>query len=81
MVRVSGVVLDKFTGDPIAGALIHLDIYRTTSHSDGTFEFDVPEGTYILTASAEGYSQITRVVDVSEGTYLTVLMTPIATLL
>ncbi|MCS7365232.1 MAG: carboxypeptidase-like regulatory domain-containing protein [archaeon GB-1867-035] len=81
MVRVSGVVLDRYSGDPIPGALIHLGPYRTTSRSDGTFEFDVPEGTYILTASAEGYSQITRVVDVVEGTYLTVLMTPIVTLL
>jgi len=74
-------VLDRYSGDPIPGALIHLGPYRTTSGGDGSFSLDIPEGTYILTASAEGYSQITRVVNVSEGTYLTVLMTPVATLL
>jgi len=76
MVRVSGIVLDRFTGDPIAGALVNIGHYRTTSGSDGRFEVDVEPGTYIVMCQAEGYETTSRVVNVTTDTSVTFLLSP-----
>ena len=81
MVRVSGIVLDRFTGDPIAGALVNIGYYRTTSGSDGRFEIEVEPGRYIVMCQAEGYETTSRVVDVTTDTSITFLLTPRAKLL
>jgi len=81
MAVVRGVVMDKFTGEPIPGALINIDGFRTTSASDGTFYLEVPEGTHIINVTATNYEPVTRVVEIGDSTYLTILMTPVVRLL
>ena len=81
MVRVSGIVLDRFTGDTIAGALVNIGHYRTTSGSDGRFELEVEPGSYIVMCQAEGYETTTRVVNITGDTSITFLMTPLVRLL
>ena len=79
--KVSGIVLDKFTGDPIRGALVTIGHYRTTTNSSGRFELDVEPGSYIVLVSAEGYESATRVMDIRNPTTITFLLSPIARLL
>jgi len=77
MPRISGIVLDRFTGDPIPGALIILCGRRATSDSEGRFEFeDVPLGTCFASCYAEGYESAARVVNVTGDITLTFLLTP-----
>jgi len=77
MPRVSGIVLDRFTGDPIQGALVIICGRRTTSDSEGRFSFeDVPVGRCFASCYAEGYESAARVVDVTGDITLTFLLTP-----
>jgi len=48
-------------GDPIEGASVHLDRgsgagFHTQTLVDGSFAVDVPDGTYTVSATAEGYA-------------------------
>ncbi len=71
--QFSGRLLNSFTGEPLAGAMVQLDELRvqTTSGADGMFTFEnVPPGTYHLSVRSSGYS--------SRRTEVTVAATPAA---
>src|SRR5882757_6662754 len=58
---VKGKVLDRQTGEPLAGATVQIDngsFQRSTSvNLDGTYTFkNIPEGTYHLNVKYVGYS-------------------------
>jgi outer membrane protein OmpA-like peptidoglycan-associated protein len=58
---VKGIVKDRQTGELISGATVEIlnrvDNTRQTvmTGADGRYQFDVAEGTYVLTAKKEGY--------------------------
>ena len=55
---LSGVVLDRQTGDPLVGALVFLEGTQLgmTCDIEGRFQlFEVPSGTYVLASSMIGY--------------------------
>jgi len=76
MARISGIVLDRYTGEPIRGALITIGHYRTTSNGDGRFDISVEEKSYIAMCQAEGYETATKVIDVTGDMSITFLLTP-----
>lgn len=56
--QVSGTVRASASGDPIVGALVSLQAagLRTTTGVDGTYAFDLPNGTdLVVVAAAKGY--------------------------
>ncbi len=62
-VKLSGVVRDA-TGGDVSGAVVRVSVFEptlrleTTSGEDGSFTFWVPQGHTVLSAYAEGYSQV-----------------------
>src|SRR3989338_8272457 len=53
---ISGTVTDADTLDPIAGATVSDGTRQATTDANGDYSItDVPEGTYTVTASQEGY--------------------------
>lgn len=62
---LEGVVTNDFDASPIENATITatnqttLDIYATQSLADGSYSFDVPEGTYDLVCSRVGFDNET----------------------
>jgi len=75
---LSGEVLDRFTGNPVAGAIVNANGYRAYTGADGTFTITIPEGTYTVTVYAPGYDTETTSVTVTGDTSITILLTPIA---
>ena len=67
---ISGTVTDAGTTDPIAGATVTDGTRSATTDTNGNYTiYDVPEGTYTVTASADGYNSVSQsVVVVSEDT-------------
>jgi len=57
---ISGVVLDKGTGDPIIDAGVELVDQKKTARTDidGKYVFKVPEGTYQIRIFAAGYQAV-----------------------
>jgi len=74
---LSGEVLCRFTGEPVAGAIVNVNGYRAITGTDGSFSITVPEGTYTITVSASGFEQATTSASVYEDTFITILLTPI----
>ena len=74
---LSGEVLDRFTGEPISGAIVNADGYRAYTGADGSFHITIPEGTYTVTVYAPGYDTETTSVTVVGDTSITILLTPI----
>lgn len=71
---VEGIVTNANTGEAIIGAVINdgtTDV--ATSGADGTYSFEIDEGTYTLTCTAEGYNmQVMENVEVDAGETTTV---------
>lgn len=67
--NIQGVVVDKGTGDPIAGAKVEVPGYGYTySGADGNFELtDIPAGLALVNGSATGYASATEQADVISG--------------
>lgn len=57
---ISGKATDSSTGEGISGATVSTGGYSTSTDSQGDYSLSVPEGTYTVTASADGYSSQTR---------------------
>ena len=68
---LSGVVLDRQTGDPLVGALVFLEGTQIgmTCDVEGRFQlFEVPSGTYVLASSMIGYQDASIIgVEVQDG--------------
>ena len=64
LVRYQVTVLDNRTSEPIEGAAVTLGAHTRTTDSEGTCEFDVPPGEYVVKASASGYKPASKDVEV-----------------
>lgn len=67
---VSGIVVDKDSGQPVIGAVLRLgeDYLWTSADLDGTFTFtNVQPGKYILEASCLGYVSVITEVDAGKN--------------
>jgi hypothetical protein len=73
---LAGTVVDKQTGQPVAGAVIFAIFSRgpgessghATSGADGRFQLDLEEGDYLVNARAQGYVSYVSDDAVSVGT-------------
>jgi N-acetylneuraminic acid mutarotase len=52
---IAGEVTNTATGTPIAGAIVSSSGYTATTSSSGTYDLNVPVGTYNVTTTAYGY--------------------------
>lgn len=71
--KISGIIKDKVTSEPIVGANIYIDgqPYGSASDADGYyFILNIPPGTYTLVAQMVGYQEI-RVTNVRVNVDLT----------
>jgi hypothetical protein len=50
---IHGTVIDRATKQPVGGAVIQTGSELAASADDGTFELDVPDGTYVVTVTAD----------------------------
>jgi TonB-linked SusC/RagA family outer membrane protein len=66
---ISGIVTDGQTGDPLPGATVQVSELGigTATDPDGNYEFDVPAGEHVVTASFVGYESGQKTITVSEG--------------
>lgn len=78
---LTGEVIDKFTGEPVHGAIVNVDGYRAYTDANGSFSISLPEGSYTITVSAPGYEEETTSVSVFSDTSITILLTPIVRIL
>ncbi|MDX1602575.1 MAG: carboxypeptidase-like regulatory domain-containing protein, partial [Salinimicrobium sediminis] len=65
--RLTGRVLSE-SAEPLEDVQVNLlnSPYQTTTSVEGTFSFTaVPYGSYILSVSKRGYSEITRIVNIN----------------
>jgi len=53
---IEGVVTNE-AGDPVSGATVTVDGETVTTGSDGSYSFEVDEGTYTITVSKSGYDE------------------------
>ncbi|MBL0334594.1 MAG: OmpA family protein [Chitinophagaceae bacterium] len=67
--NVQGIVVDKITGEPIAGARVEAAGYgNAVTGADGSFELtDIPAGLALVTGSATGYSSGVKQADIIAG--------------
>ncbi|WP_341717829.1 S8 family serine peptidase [Micromonospora sp. FIMYZ51] len=65
--RVTGVVSDARTGDPVAGATVTADTRSTTTGPDGRYALSLPTGETALAVRAYGYAGQSATVTVPEG--------------
>ena len=69
---ISGKVTDSSIGDGISGATVSVDGSTTTTDAQGNYSLSLPEGTYTVAASADGYeSQTKDNIVVSDGSAIT----------
>lgn len=76
---ITGSVLDSKNLNPVPGALVILTgtLHGTITGPDGHFEFGaVNLGEYVLTVSAEGYTDLQQPVNVEGDAQLGILLTP-----
>ena len=66
---ISGIVTDGQTGDPLPGATVQVTELGigTATDPDGNYEFDVPAGEHVVSASFVGYERGQKTITVSEG--------------
>lgn len=81
--RVSGVVRDSATGQPLAGAAIVIDYRKsltgTTTDSKGYYSIDLPPGEHLLVARIIGYTPVRKIFQVrSEPITVNVAMVSVA---
>jgi len=84
---IAGTVTDTDTGNLIEGATVTADGYSTTTEANGTYTLaDLPVGSYTVTASATGYTELSKTADVQENLttfvdfVLTLAVTPTGTM-
>ncbi len=66
--NVSGVVLDKETGEPIKAKVWRSDNFISPTTDEGRFSFnDIPTGYELINASADGYADGSVAADVYQG--------------
>jgi len=53
---IEGVVTDE-AGDPVSGASVTVDGETVTTGSDGSYSFEVDEGSYTVTVTKSGYDE------------------------
>ncbi len=64
--HITGAVVDE-DGNPISGAQIAAGRWNAETNEDGTYDLEVPSGSYTLTATKAGYFDTTVEVDASEN--------------
>lgn len=77
--RITGLVLDSKTMEPVSGAVVLLTgtLHGSLTGSDGYFEFaGIHPGDYTLTVSAEGYAHTRESLEVKGDMELKVLLLP-----
>jgi len=62
---ISGQVFDQSTGEPIEGAAVGSGAFSCESNRTGCYSLIVPDGTYIISVSADGYERRNVTVTVS----------------
>jgi hypothetical protein len=65
--RITGVVVDQQTSEPIPGATIRVGGRSAQTNDSGSFELGVPAGTLELTITAPGYQSRTFSAVADEG--------------
>jgi len=66
--QISGTVTDAATRKAIGGATVNNGATSATTNSNGNYTIsNVPQGTYTVTASANGYQSSSRTITVSSG--------------
>ncbi|NOZ78758.1 MAG: hypothetical protein GXP48_06175 [Acidobacteria bacterium] len=69
---IQGTVTSTGTGDPIAGALVQVGGFSTTTANDGTYSITIPADTYDVTASKFGFvTQTVSGIVVGDGDVIT----------
>lgn len=76
MVRFEGVILERWSNKPVVGARVTVGRFSTTSGSSGRFIMDVPEGTYTISISKSGYSDVFESLNIFTNLSKTYIMTP-----
>lgn len=71
---LSGYIKDKATGEAIIGANVYdmASMQGTTTNSYGFYSLSLPQGTYNITNSFIGYSQVTQQIELNKNLDLTV---------
>ena len=65
--RITGVVVDRQTNDPVVGATVSAGGHSTKTNASGTFSLGVSPGTLSVTISAAGYQTATFSAVADEG--------------
>lgn len=65
--RLMGKVTDALTGEGISGAQVSTRAVTVLSSADGSFELNLPGGTYTLVASLDGYRSDTLEINADRG--------------
>jgi hypothetical protein len=81
---LSGVVVDDYTGAPVADAVIALSgrTNRAVTDASGWFLLDqLPVGTHELRFEAPGYASVVEELELSEAEFLQVRLTPLTAVL
>ena len=82
-VRLSGRVVDKADGEPLAFASIEVNPGKhvMATDADGRWNMDIPGGKYTVTASYVGYATKSRVVTLTDAIALDIRLETSATVL
>lgn len=73
---IKGEILDRETKEPLIGATVYVEEYKTGTATDlnGKFKVKLPEGKFTLTFSYIGYKSEQRNIQVSDDVELTILL-------
>lgn len=78
--HITGLVKDASTGNPIQGANVTTNSHSVLTGVDGSYDIELPPGTYAVTVTADGYEGSSRtgiVVEAGESTAVSFSLTPI----
>jgi len=71
-------VIDDLKSTPIPNVNITVDSHSGITDSTGRVTFNLPRGTYTVSASASGYNPASRTIDLISNKIITISLTPIA---